>query len=152
MPSRSVIEDFLAQQHLAVVGVSRELKAFPNTVAAHLRSQGRVVYLVNAHTDRLGDDTCYRSVAAVPDPLDGVIVMVRADAAVDVVRACIARGVPRVWLHRGAGPGASSPEAVELCREAGISVVDGACPMMFAEPVGWFHKTHGWFVRKRFAA
>lgn len=35
-----------------------------------------------------------------------------------------------------------SPEAVALCREHGIEVVDGACPLMFSEPVGWFHRVH----------
>lgn len=152
MPSRSVIEDFLAQRHVAVVGVSREKKQFANAVAAQLRRGGRTVYPVNSHTDTIDGEHCYRSLAVVPDPLEGVLVMVPAEAAVEVVRACIARGVPRVWLHRGAGPGAPSPEAVELCHEAGITVVDGACPMMFADPVGWFHKTHRFFARGRLAA
>ena len=29
-----------------------------------------------------------------------------------------------------------------LCHEAGVDVVEGACPMMFLEPVGWFHRLH----------
>jgi uncharacterized protein len=152
MPSKAVIEEFLAQQHIAVVGVSRNTKEFPNSVAAHLRAGGRTVYPVNASADEIGGEPCYRSLADVPDPLDGVLVMVPADAAMPVVEACVTRGVPRVWLHKGGGPGAVSPEAVARCREAAIDVVDGACPMMFAEPVAFFHKPHRWFVRRRLAA
>ncbi len=57
-----------------------------------------------------------------------------------------------VWLHRGVGTGAVSERAVELCREAGVAVVDGACPLMFAEPVGAFHKLHRMISRRRIAA
>jgi predicted CoA-binding protein len=68
--------------------------------------------------------------------------MVSSDHAAEVVQACIDRGIPRVWLHKGLGPSSVSDEAVGLCKEHGIEVVDGACPMMFAEPVGWFHRMH----------
>jgi hypothetical protein len=35
-----------------------------------------------------------------------------------------------------------SEEAVHLCRDHRVSVVAGACPLMFLEPVGWFHRLH----------
>ncbi len=89
----------------------------------------------------------------MPDPLDGVVVMVNADAAKRVVEECAARGVRRVWLHRGLGaPGASSEEAVALCREHGIEVVDGACPLMFLEPVRHIHRAHRWLTRRSLVA
>lgn len=152
MPSQSTIDDFLAQRHVALVGCSRKPDQFANAVGRHLRSGGRTVYPVNPAADEIEGIRCYRSVAEVPEPLDGVLVMVNADAATQVVQECVERGVRRVWLHRGAGPGAVSPEAVERCRAAGIDVVDGACPLMFAEPVGWFHRAHRFFVRRRLSA
>lgn len=48
-----------------------------------------------------------------------------------MVADCAASGVPRVWLHRGLGPGSSSPAAVQLCHEHGITVIPGGCPNMF---------------------
>ena len=68
--------------------------------------------------------------------------MVPADASLGVVEACIEKGIPRVWLHKGAGPSSVSPDAVHVCRDHGVEVVDGACPMMFIEPVAWFHRVH----------
>lgn len=97
---------------------------------------------MNPHATEIDGDPCVASVDELPDDIDGAIVMVPADASAGVVQACIDRGIPRVWLHQGAGPSSVSSEAVALCREHGIEVVDGACPLMFAAPVAWFHRVH----------
>jgi hypothetical protein len=73
--------------------------------------------------------------------------MTRAAQAEDVVRDCANAGVPRVWLHRGIGPGAVSAAAVALCREKGIAVVEGECPFMFLPSPGIAHRVHGFFRR-----
>jgi hypothetical protein len=142
MPSRAVIDEFLSQRRLAFVGVSHEPKEFSASVYRALKERGYDLLPVNPHADEIDGDACYASVADLPDDVDGAIVMVPADASAGVVQACIDHHIPRVWLHKGAGPSSVSEEAVGLCREHGIEVVDGACPMMFAEPVSWFHKVH----------
>ena len=53
----------------------------------------------------------------------GALVMTRPEASEQVVRDCAEAGVPRVWLHRGIGPGAVSRAAVDFCRLRGIAVV-----------------------------
>jgi predicted CoA-binding protein len=78
--------------------------------------------------------------------------MVPAVAAATVVRRAVERGVPRVWLHRGVGRGSVSEEAVQVCRDNGIAVVDGACPLMFNEPVRGIHRIHGLMASRRIAA
>lgn len=142
MPSISVIEDFLAQRRIAFVGASHDPKEFSATVYRELKSRGYELHPVNPHATEIDDDPCVASVADLPDGIDGAIVMVPASASAAVVQGCIDVGIPRVWLHQGGGPSSVSEEAVALCREHGIEVVDGACPMMFAEPVGWFHRVH----------
>jgi hypothetical protein len=64
-----------------------------------------------------------------------------------VVRDCAQAGVASVWLHRGAGRGAVSPEAVRFCREHGMSVVAGACPYMHLPRTAFVHRVHGFFHR-----
>jgi uncharacterized protein len=152
MLSQHTIDDFLAQRHIALVGMSRNPKHFTRVVADRLRAGGRTVYPVNPVTEEVGGERCYRSLADVPEPLDGVLVMVDASRAKDVVDDCVARGVTRVWLHRGTGRGSSSPEAVERCHEAGIAVVDGACVLMFTDPVAWYHRVHHLVVKRHIAA
>lgn len=154
MPERSVIEEFLAQDHLAVVGVSRDTKQFANAVYRRLREAGRTLYPVNPAADgmSLEGDNSYAQVADIAGPVDGVLVMVPAAAAAGVVKEAIDRGITRVWLHRGAGIGAASPEAIQLCRNNGVAVVDGACPLMFEEPVRGVHWVHRLFAKRRIAA
>jgi len=154
MPDRTTIEDFLHQKHIALVGVSRDTRSFANVVYRQLRDAGHTMYPVNGNalTPILEGDACYARISKVPDPVDGVLVMVPARLAADVVRDAIARGIPRVWLHRGVGQGAVSREAVALCEQAGVAVVDGACPLMFLEPVKSVHRLHRFFGGRRFAA
>ena len=154
MPERKTIDEFLAQKNLAFVGVSRDSKQFANSVYRRLRGSGRTLYPVNpaAGGDPLEGDRSYAQLAEVPEPVDGVVVMVPAEAAADVVRQAVERGIARVWLHRGAGKGSVSAEAVQICRDNDIAVVDGACPLMFDEPVGGVHRIHRFFAGRRIAA
>lgn len=136
-------KEFLEHRHLAVVGASADPRSFGNTVYKALRDAGCDPVPVNPGTETVEGDRCYRDLAAVPGVIRGVVVMVGQDRSADVVRACIDRGVPRVWLFQGlGGRGAVSEEAVELCQRHGIEVIAGACPLMFLEPVGWFHRVH----------
>jgi predicted CoA-binding protein len=154
MPERKIIDDFLAQRHLAFVGVSRDPKQFANAVYRHLRAGSRVLYPVNlaAAGEPIEGDRSYSRLADVPDPVDGVIVMVPAEAAADVVGQALERGIPRVWLHRGVGRGSVSEDAVQACRQKGIDVVEGACPLMFDEPVHGVHRLHRLLAGRRIAA
>jgi predicted CoA-binding protein len=154
MPDRKTIDDFLAQRHLAVVGVSRDSKQFANAVYRRLRAGGRVLYPVNAaaKSQTLEGDPSYPRLADVPDPVDGVLVMVPAEAAAGVVREAVDRGIPRVWLHRGVGKGSVSSDAIDKCQAHGVAVVDGACPLMFEQPVRGVHRFHRLFSGRRIAA
>lgn len=151
MPSRTSIDRFLDGERIALIGVSRNPKAFSNAVYRTLRAQGYVLFPVNPHTDEVEGDVCHRSIADLPD-VDGALVMVPAVEASGVVGECADRGIPRVWLHRGAGPGSVTPEAVQVAHERGLDVVDGACPLMFLESAGWVHRLHRAFAARKIAA
>ncbi|HVA73288.1 MAG TPA: CoA-binding protein [Acidimicrobiales bacterium] len=154
MPDRATIEEFLTQRHVAFVGVSRDTKQFSNAVYRKLRESGITLYPVNPSAGGvpLEGDVSYSTLADVPDPVDGAFVMVPSSAAAAVVRDAIDRGIRRVWLHRGAGQGSVSDEAVEICRANGARVVDGACPLMFLEPVRGIHRVHRLISGRRIAA
>lgn len=138
-----VAEEFLSQPRLAVVGVSDDPGNFGRTVYRELREHGRDVVAVHPTADSVLDDPAYPDLASVPGPIDGVVLMVPRDRAVEVVEQAIGLGVPRVWFFRGVGgAGAVSPEAVAAARAAGMAVVPGACPLMFLEPVGSVHRLH----------
>lgn len=152
MPSRAAIDDFLAQDHLAFVGASRDPKEFANSVYRKLRDGGRTMYPVHREATEVEGDRAFAHLADVPDPVDGVVIMAPAGAEVDLTREALDRGIPRVWLHRGAGQGPVPAEAVALCEAAAVEVVDGACPLMFEGHVVGVHRLHRYLVRRRIAA
>lgn len=143
MPAKRDIDDFLAQKRVALVGVSRNSKQFANMVYRALKQRGYQVLPINPNADRVEGDRCYPDVCQLPEPVDGAIIMLPPARVAEVVRQCAEAGIPRVWM----GLQSVSPEAVQLCREKGIAVVDGACPMMFAEPVGFGHRCHRFIMK-----
>lgn len=154
MPTRATIDDFLGQTHLAFVGVSRNTKEFPNAVYRHLRDGGRTLYPVNRSPEAaaIEGDVSYRRLGDVPDPVEGVVVMVPPAAEADVVREAVERGIPRIWIHRASTKPPVTDEVRSMCERAGVRLVDGACPMMFASPVRGIHRLHRGLAKRRFAA
>ena len=128
---REAAEEFLAQEAIAVAGVSRDPRQPANLIYRRLRDAGHRVFAVNPNAEEVEGDRCYASVRAIPDAVDGVVVVTPADASAGVVEDCAAAGIPRVWLHRGLGPGSLSDDAVAACRAHGIDVIPGGCPNMF---------------------
>lgn len=143
----TVAKEFLAQRRIAVVGVSRSGQHTGNSIYKTLQSEGYEVFPVNPGTDEIDGERCYRSVSAIPDGVDGVLIVTNAKDTTDVVRDCIAAGVTRVWMHYnplfGKGMSSVSEEAVQLCKDNGITVIDGACPMMFIDVP---HKCMRWIL------
>lgn len=137
------VDSFLGGGPIAVVGVSDDPRNFGRTIVRELREHGHDVVAVHPAGGMVEGVARHADLASVPGDLDGVIVMVAAPQAAEAVRQCVDRGVRKVWLFRGiGGVGAVSDDALALCEEHGIEVVAGACPLMFLEPVGWFHRMH----------
>jgi len=65
------------------------------------------------------------------------------------VRECSAVKIRRVWMHQSIGKNGSSvsAEAVDYCRQHDISVIAGACPMMYGAGVDVGHTCMRWILR-----
>lgn len=128
---RDAAEEFLAHERIAVAGVSRDTRQPANLIYRRLRASRHHVFAVNPNADEVEGDRCYASVVDIPAAVNGVVVVTPPGAAAGVVEDCAAAGVPRVWIHRGLGPGSLTDAAVAACRAHGISVIPGGCPNMF---------------------
>ena len=137
---REAAEDFLAQKRIAVAGVSRDSNQPANLIFRRLRDTGHEVFAVNPNADEVEGARSYPAVSAIPGGVDGVVVVTAPEVSAAVVADCAAAHVPRVWLHRGMGPGSLTDEAVALGREHGIKVIPGACPNMFGATSDPGHK------------
>jgi predicted CoA-binding protein len=129
------------------VGVSRAPGDFSRAVFRAFVERGYDAVPVNPAG---GEPEGHPSVARVGDvqpPPEGALLLTPPSRTAQVVRECADAGVKRVWMHRAGGQGAVSPEAVALCRERGIDVVDGECPFMFLSHSGFVHGVHRFFRR-----
>jgi predicted CoA-binding protein len=140
-------QDFLAQKRIAVAGVSRQGDIPANFIYKKLRETGHEVYGINPHTDKIEGDVCYPALAAIPVKVDGVVIATHPSNTRAVVQDCSELGINRVWIHRSFGQGSIDKTALDLCRQLGLTVIPGSCPMMFCEPVDVAHKCMRWFFR-----
>ena len=138
---------FLRGRRFAIAGVSRQPGQAANAVFRRLKRAGYEVFPVNPHASELEGTTCYRTIAAVPGPLDGVVIATALGVSSQVVQQCGDHGVPRVWFHRSFGNGSVSEEAVRTCEARGIACIVGGCPLMFLEPVDAVHRCMRWWLR-----
>lgn len=143
------VDDFLAQKRIAVAGVSRDESHHPvgNLIYRRLKKTGHDVFPVNPHMQTFEGDRCYPDLKSIPGGVDGVVIITRPETTEKIVRDCNDAGVRRVWMHQSLGKGSSvSPQAVEYCRQHDISVIAGACPMMYGPSVDFGHACMRWIL------
>jgi predicted CoA-binding protein len=143
MSSMAVIQDFLAQKRIAVVGVSHDPKDFSRALLRSMRQHGYDAVAVNPALNSADDAPCYARLGEVAPPVDGVLLMTSPAVTDELVQECAKLHIPRVWMYRAGGKGEVSAQAVQFCEEHGIAVVPGECPYMFLSGESWFHRLHG---------
>ena len=141
------IRDFLAQQRIALAGLSRNPKDFSRMLFREMTQRGYDVVPVNPTAAELEGRRCFARVQEIDPPVEGVLVMTTPGETERVVRDCAQAGVRRVWMHRGGGQGAVSQEAADFCRQNGIRLVEGYCPLMFLAGTPFFHRVHGFILK-----
>jgi predicted CoA-binding protein len=146
---RAGAREFLTSRRIALVGFSRNPKDFSRVLDLAFRRLGIEVVPVHPSATEADGRRCFPRVSDIHPPVDGAFVLVPAAQAEAVVRDCLDGGVRRIWLHRGGGPGSSSPQALSLCAARGVEPVTNLCPFMVIPGAGWPHRLHGWLRRDR---
>ena len=137
-----LVQNFLAQKKIAVVGVSDKRETGCNLNYKKFKSAGYQVYAVNPRILSFEGDPCYPDLKSLPETPDAVFILASPKVTGQIVRQCVELGVRHVWMHcmlgtkpgLGAGMSSVSAEAVRLCRENGIAVIPGSCPNQFLKP------------------
>jgi predicted CoA-binding protein len=141
--TNEAVRTFLDGHRIAVVGASDKKDSFGKAICRALLDHGYDAIPVHPDGGEVDGRPCYPSLADVPEPLDGVIVMVPPGAAVHVVEDAATLGIAQVWLFKGiGGKGSVSPDVLETCAAHGIDPIAGACPLMFLQPVAAMHRVH----------
>jgi len=134
-----LVEDFLAQKKIAVVGVSDRRETGCNLAYRRFKGAGYKVTAVNPRLTEFEGDPCYPDLRSIPEKPEAVFILTKPGITEQVVDQCVDVGIKRVWMHcmMGTKPGlvrgttSVSPDAVQRCRENGITVIPGSCPNQF---------------------
>ena len=143
------VQDFLAQKRIAVAGVSRDGARHPaaNAIYRRLKGAGHTVFAVNPNLEVFEGEACYPNLKSIPGGVDGVVIVTKPLTTDEIVRQCGETGVSRVWMHHSSARGSSvSQAAINYCREAGIDVIPGACPMMYGDNIDFGHRCMRWML------
>jgi len=144
----NLVQDFLAQKKIAVVGVSDKRDTGCNLAYKKFKENGYQVYAVNPRISTYDGQVCYADLKSIPEKVDAVFILTSPKVTEQVVQQCVDLGVKHVWMHcmMGTKPGLAagmtsvSQSAVEMCKSNGIAIIPGACPNQFLKP-DFGHKT-----------
>jgi predicted CoA-binding protein len=140
-PVAEVAQEFLSHKRIAVTGVSRTPASHGgNVVYKRLRDRGYQVFAVNPNAESVEGDSCYHDLKSIPGGVEVVIVATRPEHAEGTIREAAGLGITRVWMHRLFGEGSCSREAAKVGRQAGVTVIEGGCPLMFGVTADGGHK------------
>ena len=139
MTTKAAVDDFLSAHTWAVVGVSRNPKKFGAAAYRELKKTYRLIP-VNPEADTIDGDRCYPNLLSLPEPVEGVLILVPPSQTEQVVRDAHAAGIRRVWMQQQT----ESEAAIRYCQVNGMSVVQNECILMYAEKTAFYHKLHRW--------
>ena len=86
MVTKAMIDDFLAQRTLAIVGVSRKAEKFGNSAFKELKTKGYQLFLVHPSGEVILGEKSYPSLKDLPQKVGGVLVSVPPAQAEKVVQ------------------------------------------------------------------
>ncbi len=120
------LEHFFNLKTYAVIGASRNPEKYGYKVMKHLMAKGKTVFPVNPGASEIDGLQCYPSLLDIPEPVEGVSIIVppkQTEALVDMI---IDLHIKHVWMQ----PGAESPDAILKCEAAGINVIHHQCVLL----------------------
>ena len=137
-----LVNTFLKQKTIAVVGVSDRRDTGCNLAYTRFKANGYQVYPVNPRITSYAGEPCYADLRSLPVKPDAVFILASPKVTDEIVGQCVDLGIKHVWMHcmMGVKPGLAagmtsvSPFAVELCQTNGIQVIPGTCPNQFLAP------------------
>ncbi len=140
----NLVQNFLAQKKIAVVGVSDKRETGCNLAYTKFKENGYQVFAVNPRISTFNGDACYPDLKSLPEKPDAVFLLTNPKVTDQIIQQCVDLGIKHVWMHcmMGTKPGLAasmtsvSPSAVEVCKANGIEVIPGSCPNQYLNPDG----------------
>ncbi|MCK6584264.1 MAG: CoA-binding protein, partial [Anaerolineales bacterium] len=94
-----MVQDFLAQKRIAVVGVSDKRETGCNMAYQRFKDAGYEVFAVNPRIASFQGDACYPDLKSIPSKPDAVFILTSPKVTDQVVNQCVDLGIKHVWMH-----------------------------------------------------
>src|SRR5688500_15702369 len=121
-----LIQEFLRQRPIALVGATNDQSKYGNIILRDLRDRGWPVFAISAKATQIQGEPSYHALAQCPEKPALVVMVVPPAIGIKVLDEVKALGIERIWLQ----PGAESPQLLERARELGLREVHNACIMV----------------------
>ncbi|MAT41722.1 MAG: CoA-binding protein [Anaerolineaceae bacterium] len=132
--------DFISKKRIAVFGVSRSAQKFGNSTYRELKQRGYDVVAIHPDLESIDGDPVFKSLDEFSPTPEGAVISVSPNYVPDILRDLAKHDIKHVWLQQGS----ESPEASQVGKDLGLSMVEGGCILMYAEPVSSIHSVHRW--------
>jgi len=137
------INEFLASEPIAMIGVSRDPRKFGFAAFRELKEKGMNIIPVNPHAEEIHGTKVFSNISSLPADVKGVLVMTKKNLTAGVVKEAKEKGFKQIWIQQSS----DSPEALNELKGTDINVVTGQCILMHYKPHS-IHKFHA--ALKRF--
>jgi len=108
---------------IAVVGASKDPTKPGSTIPTEMQRHGFRIIPVNPTAETLFGERVYKTLEAIPEPVDLVNVFRPADEAPAIARQAVAIGAKALWLQTGI----ASDEARTIAEAGGLAFVEDRC-------------------------
>lgn len=148
MNMKHIIDQFLADKHLAIIGVSRDKCKWGHMLMRALSKRGYQIYPVNPNADMIEGVRCFHDIVQVPKFVTNALVVLPYESTLELSSTLKNSNIERLWLPTSGGNTEPSiKKIIPNFKSQNIDVVYDVCPMMFFVPEH-IHKLHykikGW--------
>jgi predicted CoA-binding protein len=137
MTSLKQIEEFIASEPIAMVGVSRNPKKFGQQAFKELKEKGMNIIPVNPSASEILGVKVFPDVKSLSPDVKGIIIATKKEQTASIVREAKEKGLKQIWIQQMA----DSKAALEELKDSGINYITGECILMYYKPHS-IHKFH----------
>jgi predicted CoA-binding protein len=131
------IEEFIASEPIAMVGVSRNPKKFGFTAFRELKEKGMNIIPVNPYAHEIHGTKVFPDVSSLPEEVKALIIMTPKNQTAGVLKEARAKGMKQIWLQQMS----ESKEALLELEGADVNLITNQCILMHYKPHS-VHKFH----------
>lgn len=133
------IEEFIASEPIAMVGVSRNPKKFGFTAFRELKEKGMNIIPVNPYAHEIHGVRVFPDIASLPEEVRALIIMTPKNQTAGVLKEARAKGLKQIWLQQMS----ESKEALQVFEGTDVNLITNQCILMHYKP----HSVHKFHMR-----